>query len=417
MNRTVNYQRRSRVRQGFGTLLFMLLLVIFIALLMLVLNYTYLAYSQLRTADVTDTLARTAVAALLDEDLLDAPPMLDQTNDIAAVQVEIAALNTALNNAAGANQQLRYVPGNNAADTDIFVHYGWVEDVSQPVTEGLLDPTFLTTPPANTPFNTLRIEASRPKNGANPLYMFVRGLITPTNAAADIGTISYATLDSRLVGFQPTPTVNIPVVPIGILDSGWNSRTNNVGGSARLDFEGQLREHGSAVADGNLVLLNFDEDAMGVDPDQIANQIRYGSSSTDIHINGGDFLGPIIPGSVSLTLAADDETPIAGQAQAIANALNDVATGTVTNDRRRIFPLYSTYSSANGEAVLVGFVAGTILPAPATQYDAGDQRLKIAIEPEFVIHFTAVTSRNYDDGMVIHPVPENVYIHKLRLSR
>jgi hypothetical protein len=136
-----------------------------------------------------------------------------------------------------------------------------------------------------------------------------------------------------------------------------------------------------------------------VDPDQIANQIRYGSSSTDIHINGGDFLGPIIPGSVSLTLAADDETPIAGQAQAIANALNDVATGTVTNDRRRIFPLYSTYSSANEEAVLVGFVAGTILPAPATQYDAGDQRLKIAIEPEFVIHFTAVTARTFTVGM------------------
>jgi hypothetical protein len=416
MHRPITSKRRSQPRRGFGTLVFMLLLVLFIALLMLVLNYAYLAYSQLRASDVTDTLARTAVPALLNEGLLDATPNFNQADDMMAAEVEVDTINTALNNAAGVNQRLRYTVGSNDPDdTDIFVSFGWVEDVSLPITTAGTNPTFKTTPPANTPFNTLRVEASRPKQGNNPLYMFVRGLITPTNAAANIGTTSYATLDSRLIGFQPTPTVNIPVVPIGILESDWPSRTVDVDGSGRKDFQGQLRQEGASSGLSNIVLLNFHENAAGVNLSEIPDQIRYGSESADIDINGRDFLGPIIPGALQLTLPADDTTPAAGQATAIAAALDDVASGAITNDRRRIFPLYSTYRNTNGEADLVGFVAATILPQ--SEYDGGTKQLKLVIEPEFVIHFTAVTTRTYVDGMSNFDVPENVYIHKLRLSR
>ena len=414
MNRMVNRTRRRQVRQGFGTLLFMLLLVLFIALLMLVLNYAYLAYSQLRAGEVTDTLARTAVPALLDEGLLDIPPVLDQTDDIAATEVELAVLNTALNNAAGANQRLRFVPGNDPDQTDIFVTYGWVEDVSMPITEGGLTPTFQTTPPANTPLNTLRIEASRPTTGANPLYLFVRGLISADDAAADIGTISYATLDSRLIGFQPTATVNIPVVPIGIMETAWDGRMGNAGGSSRVDFQGVLRPIGNVGGTSDIVLLNFDDTA-SVSVSDIPDQIRYGSSAGDINVNGDTFLGPIIPGSLTLDLPADDITPAAGDAMAIAAALDDVASGNPTNDRRRIFPLYSMFNDGSGQAELTGFVAATILPQ--SEYDAGTQQLRLVVEPEFVIHFTAVTTRTYDDGMDNYDVPENVYVHKLRLSR
>lgn len=395
----LNYSRKLR-RRGVGTLLFMVFLAIFIMLLVLVVNYTYLAYSQLRTAEVTDTLARIAVTELLDEELLNNQPT-DQAGDVDASEAIVAEYLDKMNDAAAANQQLRYTIGSNdPANTDIFVTAGRVDDLTVPVTDSGANPTFDATPPAADLLNTLRIEANRSKTGANPLYLFVRAAFTPQ--AADIGTTSFATLDSRLLGFRPTTVTPTPIVPIAISQNAWETGPRGPKGGipGRLDFTGELKSAGT----GNLVLLNFDQND-SVDVPEMTDQIEEGVLPDEIDVAGSDYLGPIAPGIASQLFNAEANTS-AANGMALAQAFDNIA------GERRIFPLYSTINS--GKAEIVGFIGATVLDA-AWNGGAGD--LQLFLEPEFVVHFTAVTDRHFQSGMTTFDVPENVYVHKLRLSR
>ena len=132
--KAVVLSRPARRRRGYGSLLFTMVLVIFLGLLMLVVNYAYLAYSQLRAAEVTATLARTALSELLDEHKL-ADQAANQNDDLDQVEADVATFLNELNNAAASGQRLRYVPGsNNPSNTDIFVTPVRVDDVTQPLT-------------------------------------------------------------------------------------------------------------------------------------------------------------------------------------------------------------------------------------------------------------------------------------------
>lgn len=388
-----------------GTLLTMMILMVFIGLLMLVVNYTYLAYSQLRTADVTDTLARTAVSELQDTALLEPGGLPIQNDDILAAENVVKYFVDQLNAAAAANQQLRYDPNGNPGDNDITVTAGWVADLSKPVTSATFLEEGHPNIPAGSPLNTLRVEASRPKNGQNPVYLLIRGLFAPQTA--DIGSASYATLDSRLVGFQPTALVNTPVVPIALDNTSWQARAADVNGAGPTDFVGQMKQTGGAGV-ASITLVNFRDIPAPVNYSEIEDQIRFGTTPLEVNINGGDLIGPVVPGTaITLDLPAEFETPPVVSAQTLATALNDVA---ASDDPRRIFPLYDNPGSDRVE--IVGFVAARILEATYN-----NQTLELALEPDFVVHYTAVTMPVFNDGINNFSVPENVYIQKLRLSR
>jgi hypothetical protein len=409
---------RATRRRGYGSLLFVFGMVIFVLLLALVLNYSYLAFTQLRTSDVTDTLARTAVSELLDDSRLNPTPTVSQADDVDDAEQAVSQYLAQFNAAAAANQQLRYVIGSNdPALTDIYVTPFYVDDVTSPLTTGGGSPNATTTPPAGVPLNTLRVESLRDQSGGNPLYAFIRFAQTPEKV--EINTASYATLDSRLIGFQPTPTANTPIVPIALRESAWLARASNVGGSAIIDFQGQMRFSNGGGPQANIVLVNFRDNAT-VDPSEIDDQVRFGTSPSQINIDDGNpgtpsnFLGPVVPGVQSRTLPAQDNTPGGAQTQAIVNALNDVAG---SDDPRRIFPLYGTFNNDIDTANIVGFVAARVLQAIRDNPGMPNERLRIVLEPEFIVHFTAVTARTFTQGINSFDVPENVYIHKIRLAR
>lgn len=390
--------RRWR-RRGYGTLIFMMALAVMIGLMLLAVNYAYLAYAQLRLADVTDTLARTAVSELLDEQRLEPGVVVAAQGDDVLAARELVEAFVAKNNAlAPASQQLNYVADSQSpffAQNDLEVTAGYVDNVEQP----LVGSNFLES--ANGPFNTLRVTASRPDSGNNRLYLLVRGFAFPE--AASIGSAAYATLDSRLIGFQPTATTNVPLAPIAIEENAWLQRAGDEDNNQRTDFTGHMESDGS----GNVALVSFVENAT-VDPSLIPAQLAAGLGVADIEIAGQTFVGPVVPGQATLELPTEDRTPTPQQATAIATALNDIA---ASDEPRRLFPLFR--KNGADDYSVVGFVSARVIQG---DYDAN--RLKVVIEPAFLVHFTAVTAPMFTNGnMPAETVPENIYIHKLRLAR
>ncbi|HTN77506.1 MAG TPA: hypothetical protein VL096_19745, partial [Pirellulaceae bacterium] len=99
-------------------------------------------------------------------------------------------------------------------------------------------------------------------------------------------------------------------------------------------------------------------------------------------------------------------------------ALAEIANNQDGAGRRRIFPLYDTYNANNRTVRLVGFVAAQVLQSDLIDDGQGEQ-LQVILEPDFFVHFTAETARyiNADNAVPLDDVLENLYIHKLRLTR
>jgi hypothetical protein len=401
--------RVGRRRAGYTSLFFIMAMVIGITLAMLVVNWAYLVMVSRRTQQMTDTLARSAVEQLLDEGLLEDDPIVsstvNQSDDVVAAEAEVADLRIKNNQVAAGAFRL--------APDDVHVYVGYVADLNLPATGGNFD----TSPPAgSTPagvlLNTLVVESLR-KPGGNPVEILWRGFGTP-ETINKLSTASYATLDNRVVGFRPTATVNAPLVPLAIESAAWNASRKPGGtvddftpsppggpllaanGIVELDV---LLENPLApmpVGTANSALVDFD----GSSPLNFAampGQITGGVAASQI---AGGELSPMLPGWPNLPATQANPVNVA----AIAAAFDTVAG---SSDPRRIFPLYDSFDVMTDEVDLVGFVAANILEVELL---AGP-RLRVRIEPAFVVHFTAVTDPNLPDA------DANVYIHKLRLSR
>jgi hypothetical protein len=118
-------------------------------------------------------------------------------------------------------------------------------------------------------------------------------------------------------------------------------------------------------------------------------------------------LGPVGPGGASqpapLSLPAVVQTPSDAQTQALVQRLNNIAG---SRDPRRAIPIFRSLSADRAE--VIGFVAARILGAEAESQGASTPlRLKVVLEPCFLIHTTAWT----DAATALR----NPYIFKLRL--
>lgn len=392
---------RNGRRRGYVSILALMLIVIGVVTLMLVVNWTFLVLASRRTLQLTDTLALSAVAELLDDDKLLRPslqpaPGVTQDDDVLDAE-EIITLPTTgflARNNAGLSERFR------PQVSELTIAAGYVDDASQSVTGGN---ALETSPGAGEKYNSLRVEVLRDPNGLTPVYLLMRGFGSPDTAK--ITGSSIATLDSRVVGYRPRTNAPSPVAPLAILDLDWTAREIEPGldsnGNHRLEIDVVLKST-SGGGPSNGVLFNPDSTAGGVSAADIPGQVTSGLLPVDVDPSG--IFGPLAP-TAPLFTAATDTSP--GNVAAIASAFDNLTLP--GNDSRRVFPLFRSYSTMSGDAELIGFVACDVLGA-----DAIGSRLRVRLEPTFIVHFTAETRRTFPGAT---SVPENVYVHKIRLTR
>jgi hypothetical protein len=406
-NHNSMHQRLRGRRKGFSTVFSLLMMVSGIALVMLVVNFTYLMTVNRHSLQLTDTLSRSAVVELLDENVLrDQSP--DQSDDIDDAQQAILAPGTgllALNNAATGARLQAHSDGDNTynpATDDVNVFAGRVDDASSPAVVGNF-----TTSPGSELFNTLVAEVLRKPGSLNPVEILLQGFNIPNQVK--ISAATYATLDSRVIGFRPATLRLAPVAPLAIDASAWAGRAGGgldsyppgmPNGRRELDVR-LLTTGGSGTANGALVDTN-DSNSM-VTYSQLAGQVQNGVSPAQVDGSTG-LLGPATVGT-ALILAADRVTP-APELNSLVAAFNAVA---ISDRPQRVFPLYATVNSSS--ASIVGFIAARVIEAEAE----GNNQLRVRIEPDFIVHPT-VETRRYDPTTSAD-VPENKYIHKIRITR
>jgi hypothetical protein len=393
-------RRGRKLRRGYVSLLAILLIMIGIVTLMLVANWTYLVLVSRATLRTSDNLALTAVYQLLDEQVLSDSQNFPgtQANDITAANNEITTPGTgflARNNASSG-------PTLRPSAAQLTITPARVDNANAPI----IIPANFTAPGPGEPYNTLRVEVFRDPNGLNPVELIFRGMGSPNTAK--ITSASYATLDSRVVGFRPKLAVRSPVVPLALNSTAWFTTratgmddTQLPDGRFELDFTLQSTT-GLGSANGALISL---DNTSPFSPAVVANQILTGIGPADV--NGGT--GTLGPLSAAQPMAFDSEqTSPAAQLAAIAAAFNTVA---ASNNRRRVFPIYS--GAFTDPSNIVGFIGARVINADGANVGNGP-RLRVRLQPDFIVHSTVETRRELP---VATSVPENLYIHKIRLTR
>jgi hypothetical protein len=389
---------RGGRRAGFSSVASLMITIIGIATLLLVVNWTYLNFASRRTQDLAETLAWSAVSSLLDDERLEDAPAYDQTDEIdeldgpgtGAILTPTTGLLDQNNDAAGPTMQVQM--------TDLALAFGRIEDANSPVSGG----NSFATPAAGDPYNTLRVEIYRDPGGANPVQLLIRGMGSPD--AAKISGAAYATLDSRVIGFRPG-SVTSPVAPLAVEASAWFTARpagmvdSNANDRYELDVVLKSTSGGGAA---NSALVNVMEGA-AYDSTILADQIENGIEDGDVLAG---MLGPATVGDPT-PLSASEDTP-AGDMDDIRDAFNAVA---ASNNPRRVFPIYSGVFADPLD--IVGFIGARVLGAVVEDAGSGD-RLRVVIEPDFIVHPTVVTAL---EDSTAATVPENIYIHKIRLTR
>lgn len=394
-------RRGRRLRRGYVSLVAILIIMISILTLMLVANWTYLVLVNRHTLRLSDNLALTAVYQLLDEQVLSDSHNfpVTQADDITAATNEITTPVTgflARNNAA-AGERLR------PTAAQVTITPARIDNAATPV----VAPTnYDETPGPGEPYNTLRVVINRTPNSLNPVDLIFKGQGTPD--AARIASASYATLDSRVVGFRPRATVRAPVAPLALNSAAWfTTRPGNADdtqfpdGRFELDF---TLLSTSSLGTANCALISLNNTA-AFNSAVVATQVTTGIGPADV--NG--ITGTVGPLSAAQPMAFDSEqTSPAGQVAAIAAAFNTVA---ASNNPRRVFPIYS--GAFTDPANIVGFIGARVINADANNVGSGP-RLRVRLQPDFIVHSTVETRRELPAAT---SVPENLYIHKIRLTR
>ena len=390
---------RGHRRRGHITTLLLFSMPIGLLFAALVINWVFASTTNRRYQHLSDTFALSSAFTLLDEEtLMDMPP--DDTDDQADAAAEVDMRRMQNNGALATRWQLDA--------SHVLVSVGRVEDVTMPVMGANFDEMPMpacdgATSPCSQ-FNTVRVKIERPRSGANPFELMFRQF-QGAPSVVDQFTVSYATLDSRLTGFAPEAARPTPLVPLAILDSAWFTDrpaamddTTNANGRFELDID--LNDDSGGNSSGSLAapngaLLDFD-DAGPIDFAAMPGQITGG-------VVPADLAGGMITAHATSPFmnVGTQTTPSGPPSTAIIAAFNTVA---ASADPRRIFPIYDSFGG--GEANLIGFVGATVLSA--SDIGAGNDQIRVRVEPNFIIHCTATTDPAVD---------ENLYIHKIRLTR
>lgn len=380
---TLDTAAKSQSRRGFVTIGFVLVFISVVTGIALVLNWMFLVMVHQNMQQQIDSMALSGVADLLDENiLLDLPR--NQNDDL--IQAQNSADQIRNDNNTNAHNRLHL------DSADVSVSAARVVDVTQSA-DGA---NFIAGDPVvGPPQNSLYVEALRDPLGSNPVQMLIRGLGGPD--AAEMKARSLATLDSRVVGFAPTATASSPVVPLAIESNAWfNARVSNADDSfnanGRLELDIVLKSNtGLNTPNGALIGLDGVSVNFGVMPTQVTAGVFPGD------LGFTQQLGP-----VPVALPGTQNSPTNPDTANLVTAFNTVA---ASLDKRRVFPIYTNFGGS--PVTIVGFIAADVLDASDIGVP-GDPRLRVRVEPVFIVHFTAITDP---------AAAENPYIHKIRLSQ
>jgi hypothetical protein len=390
-------------------LAFLFIMLIGIASLALAVNWAYGLLLQQHQQRLCDLLAVDAVHHLLDDDLLADAPVIDALTNQAD---DVTETNQAIfDNSTGLLAQNNNVTANpfHPAASDVTLTFGSVDDASQ----GPLYVTFLGVynfdPSGTSLYNTLRVDIRRDPASMRRVFPLVRGIVRDSVYDLTLSASSLASIDSRVVGFRPIESSvypdtnkNAPVLPIAVSQNAWFNVRPGLGdlhnGNGRKELWVELKDVPADPA--NAALIDFDL-ALSINTSDLPNQIQTGLNSS--LVTTGTF-GPIHP-SLNYRVDATQQTP------SNLAALKTAFTGIIgTNQAKRVLPIYNTFANP---LKLEGFVGVEILDV-----DLLAPRLRILVEPAFVIHSTAVTQRFVTDSLNNdNPVDENLYVHKVRLTQ
>lgn len=390
---------RALRKRGYASVSAVLLITVGIVTMLLVVNWTYLNLARQRTQELVTTLSYSAAHELLDDAQLEdfpAPPAYNQADDLSAARTLLDAPLTGLiaRHNAVSGEPLRV-----NAPSDLTVLAARIEDASSPPFGANFDNTIV----AGQRANTLMVNVAREASGANPVNLIIRGWGSPE--AATIEGTSYATLDSRVIGFRPTSSIASPVAPLAISSDAWfvdrTSAPNDSNANNRPELDVIIQvDAGTVVTNGAFVNLNENLPFLTTN---LANQIRSGVLAASVAPGG---LGPATEADpMDLAAEAEVNSSVAGN---LEDAFLDVI---ASSDPRRVFPIFDAASP--GSVEVIGFIAARVLDVAIESTMLGD-RLRVRLEPEFLIHRTVVTSYRDSTSTI---VPENTYIHKVRLTR
>ena len=374
-------------------MMLVLLLVVAIAAAALAINWTYLVTAFQHMQQTADTIGLAATPQLLDDVLLCDLPCADDVDEAMVVQMVASSYRELANSHASSRLQLQ--------DADVTCTLGRIDDTRKRVDDFAFETT--------TPFNALRTVVRRASDGANPLAHLIGGFVSVDPAT--VTAASYAIMDNQVVGFCPRTNVPSPVIPLAVEQAAFAARTSDSNGNGILEFELVLNSSDPAVGDDASGALIEMRDAT-VDIARVQSLVVAGGvTKTDLPDGK---LGPVGSGPTvdyssnptSIGLPADQDSPAEPAIESLVAALQTIA---ASDDPKRIFPIYTTV--AGGEAQIVEFVAARILAAEdeAEGGMADYQRLKITIEPCYLIHTTVWTKTDAE--------PRNLTVRKLRLIR
>lgn len=369
-----------------------LLLVVVVAAAGVAINWAYLVTVFQHQQQTADTISLAATPKLLDAELLCNMPRtgVDEVAEAKAV----ADMYRELSNAHVSSRfQLM--------SEDVICTPGRIDDTR------LRGDDFVFVP--SPPYNALEVVVHRAADGANPVSHLIGGFVGIE--AADVTAASYAMLDGQVVGFRPQRNILAPLAPLAVSRSGLANRTQDLDGDGRLEFVLLLNHSDVAVADDATGAL-VDLGGIMVDMARIQSQLAAGGVSAT-ELPGGKFgplgIGPSMmhPNNPTpLAIPADQASPSETNMDSLVVSLNAIA---ASDNPTRVFPTYAMVFG--GEAHLIGFVAAEIVSAE-DEAEGGmteHQRLKVTIEPCFLLHATVWTDPD--------AAARNLYVRRLRLIR
>lgn len=375
-------------------MLTVLLLIASLAAFAVAINWAYLVTVFRHQQQAADAMSLAATPQLLDEALLCDLPCPDLEDETVLAQLVVDTYRDLINAQVASVLQLQ--------GADVKVTPGRIDDTRLRGDDFVFN--------AMAPFNALRVVVCRDSGGANPVSHLINGFMEVDEA--DVTAASYAILDDQVVGFCPRTGVPTPLIPLAIQKFAFDVRNTDANGNAIYEFELKLNSTDPlATDDATGAMLELQGNGV-VDITRVQTLVAAGEvTATDLP---GGKLGPVGNGPTvdypsnpaALPLPAEQDSPAETEIEALVAQLLTIA---ASSDPVRIFPVYSTITG--GDAQIVGFVAAQILAAVdeaeggMTEY----QRLKVTIEPRYLIHTTAWTDTDAE--------PRDMTIRKLRLIR
>lgn len=267
---------------------------------------------------------------------------------------------------------------------------------------------------------TVRVHAERSRSRWNPIALFMQGISSAPEG--DAAEDAQATIDNTLVGLRPYDHVNVPALPIAVLQrdpSGkrkdtWQTQIDNRQGKDEFGFDaesGQVTEGPDGIPeivlqgmpvkgkpnDANAVILDI---GTGLQTDFLQTQVETGWTTEDLSSFDG-------------ILNFAESSPLIKCGAALGSDIASLLRPMI--GQPRIILLYNKHTpegtAGMGTIRAVEPAAGRVMDVQTNP----DGTTRIVFQPTVVTTRTAVLSSeiNSDEVRVLAP---NKYIYKLQLT-